>query len=598
LLAKNSLDPVKIGQPVLPSLFEFLTFLEKFMGQNIEQIQVKQGILTQQDFQILTLTPQNRNDFQDYPIQGITLDSRIVDPGWVFLGSCATQEIWKKNAWEQGAIAVILFKDGFDCPMTQKNIDQVFDFVYPLDPDCPIVCVTGTNGKSSIVHFIGSLLKTLGQKCGLIGTLGIRSNINDQQTSNELFPSSNPTEGKVYQSTLTMPDRSTLRYCLHRFQHLHKSSNPLDPKKPWDFLKSHPPVVLEASSHGLCQGRLRNTLVSTGIFTNFSHDHLDYHQSIENYFNSKKKLFTQCLKEGGSAILWTNITRPNLEELLEICQKRSIRVYLYGPHDTKIETPYPYEGLCTYHIHHYHPNGQDVELRYAGQSYRFFSPLIGDFQIANLTAALLTLCSWKIPLQSLIPHISMIKGEKGRMECTVWKQEKSFEGKTMTIEKYVHIDYAHTPDALEQALGNLKKHTKGSLAVVFGCGGNRDATKRPIMGEIASKLADYVVLTDDNPRFEDPASIRNDILKGIFEKKHFYPDGSQEKEGLHQKKVFNIAGRQNAIDLALKNLDNQGALLIAGKGHETYQSVEGKNIHFSDHEAVEAAMLKLGFIKQ
>jgi len=376
-----------------------------------------------------------------------------------------------------------------------------------------LVAVTGTNGKSSVADFYFQILYLCHKKVASIGTIGIR-----------------------YQERKKILDKTTLDPI--------QLSNILGDLKK----KKTEYVILEASSHGLNQNRLNGLLFDVGIFTNLSHDHLDYHKNMKNYLQSKLYLFDKLIKKRGTIITDANI--PQKKELTKISSKKNLTLNLIFSKQNGIE-------LIS---HRYEDEKQILEIRFKHKNYNFELNLIGKIQINNILMSLLAAYKSGIKFEKIINILNKIKPVEGRLEKI---------GNIKNNSKVI-LDYAHTPAALESALINLKDQFPNSkLSLVFGCGGNRDVQKRSLMGGIAEKYSDEIYLTDDNPRNEKPHRIRKDIKKGI--KKAY---------------VNEIPNRKKAIKLAIKNLKTGDLLLVAGKGHEKTQEYRGKKNFFSDQEII------------
>ncbi len=374
-----------------------------------------------------------------------------------------------------------------------------------------IVAVTGTNGKSSTVHFFRQLSKLLDHKSASIGTLGV---VADEKLD---LPESN----------LTTPSAITM----HKVLKALSSEN-------------YTYVAIEASSHGLDQYRLHGVELKSAAFTNFTQDHLDYHGSMENYFKAKIKLFTQVLTPPQIAVLNADIVE--YEIIRAVCQERDLNILTYG------RAP-----LSDLRIHHFENHKARVEI--LGKMYESDFFPFGEFQLYNAMAALgLMMGCGEGDIDRLVACLPHIEGVPGRME---------FAGKTDKGAR-VLVDYAHTPDALENILKATKSQISGKLWVVFGCGGDRDPLKRPIMGAVASKWADQVIVTDDNPRWENPEMIRSAVLEGA-------------------KNALEIGDRLSAISYAMDHMEKDDVLVIAGKGHETGQIIQDQIIPFNDRSVVQ-----------
>lgn len=464
-------------------------------------------------------------------ITGLTLDSRKIQPGYLFIalkGAVSDGADFIPQAIENGAVAVLLSSGSEASGMT--------DFVLSDDPrslvshiaarfykDLPshIVAVTGTNGKTSTAEFARQLFETLALKSASLGTIGVRSaNINRY-------------------SSLTTPDPVSLIETLHE---LHEGGI------------SH--VALEASSHGLEQGRLNGLDLKAAAFTNLTRDHMDYHESEEAYFEAKAVLFNTVLPEKGVAVLNADI--PQFPALSGICQTRGQRILSFGRkgQDLKLISSQP-DG-----------HGTQLALEVLGQRFEIHLPLVGAFQAMNALAALgLVLGSdtaFEHRLPALIEGLSKLQGAPGRLQLV--------DGHPAGAG--VYVDYAHTPDALENILTALRPHTAGKLYCLFGCGGDRDPGKRPMMGEIAARLSDVAIVTDDNPRTEDPASIRKQIMAAT-------------KGGIE------IGDRRQAIIESCAMLGAGDVLVVAGKGHEQGQIIGSTVEPFDDVDEVQAALSRL-----
>jgi UDP-N-acetylmuramoyl-L-alanyl-D-glutamate--2,6-diaminopimelate ligase len=308
-------------------------------------------------------------------------------------------------------------------------------------------------------------------------------------------------------------------------------------------------LAIEASSHGLDQRRLDGLRIAAAGFTNLSHDHLDYHASLADYFDAKMRLFEELLTPGSAAVI--NVDTERGREAARRASARGLDVWSVGHSGETIRVLNVTRDAA----------GQHINVEVKGHRHAVDLPLVGDFQVSNaLVAAGLVLSAGGD--EKLVMHaLQSLKGARGRLELA---------GRTSTGAP-VFVDYAHKPDALENALASLRPYTRNRLHVVFGCGGDRDRAKRPIMGEIATRLADRVYVTDDNPRGEDPAAIRAAIMAAA--------PGATE-----------IGSRAEAIRAAVEALGEGDVLVVAGKGHEEGQKIGRQVLPFSDHEAVKAAI--------
>ena len=376
-----------------------------------------------------------------------------------------------------------------------------------------LVAVTGTNGKSSIADFYYQILNLNSKKVASIGTIGIKYKDKKKALTN---------------TTLDPVQLSTILKDLKKEEIEH--------------------VIMEASSHGLMQNRLDGLSFDVGIFTNLSHDHLDYHKNMTNYLNSKLYLFEQLIKKGGDIISDANISQINL--IKNISLKKKINLSLIFNKDKGIELA----------SHKFEKEKQILEIKFKNKKYVIKLNLIGKIQIKNILMAILAASKSGLEFEKIINVIHKIKPVEGRFEQI---------GKIKNNSKVI-LDYAHTPAALELALLNLKEQFPTSkINLIFGCGGNRDLKKRSIMGRIAEKYSNKIYLTDDNPRSESPSKIRKDIKKGI-----------------KKVKVHEISNRKEAIQQAIDNLSTGDLLLVAGKGHEKIQDYGKKKLFFSDQEVI------------
>jgi MurE/MurF fusion protein len=389
------------------------------------------------------------------------------------------------------------------------------EFAYKVYKNKPknLIAVTGTNGKSSVADFYFQILKLNKKKVASIGTLGIK-------TQNYLKKISNTTINPI-----------TLSKILHKLKK-EKINN----------------VILEASSHGLKQNRLDGLKFKTGIFTNLSHDHLDYHKTFSDYLKSKLYLFKKLLKKKGNIV--TDVEIPQYSRIKKISLKEKLN----------IETVSNKKGNLEVISHIYQNEKQIVEIKYKKNIYKFKTKLIGKVQVKNILMAMIAATKSNLSFKRVINTIDNLKPVSGRLE-----QIGNIKNNSRVI-----LDYAHTPDALEVSLKSIKEQFKNrQISIVFGCGGDRDKTKRPMMGRIANQYCDNVYLTDDNPRYEDPKAIRASIKKNIS-----------------QSKVNEIPNRATAIKKAIFDLKTGNILIVAGKGHEKIQEYKKIKKLFSDQQQI------------
>jgi len=470
----------------------------------------------------------------DPEIEGLTEDSRRVEDGWLFAAFPGTKVDGRRfveEAVRHGAVAV-LSDHKVDVPAgmqvaviesanPRQSLAHMAAAFYGRQPET-IVAVTGTNGKTSTAWFTQQLWEALHIKAASLGTLGIRG------IEIEALRNANLT-------SMTTPDMVSLMATLADL-----SASGID----------H--LAMEASSHGLSQYRLDGVRVRAAAFTNLTRDHLDYHPDMDDYFAAKARLFSDVLIDGGVAVLNADITE--YAALKKICDARNIRVIDYG---RKAQTLTLVERQAE-------AKGQALIISWEGKTYNVTLPLVGEFMVMNALAALgLVLADMPECIDDLVKALGTLKGAPGRLQFVPGHPSAA-----------VYVDYAHTPDALENILKALRPHTEGKLFCVVGCGGDRDPGKRPIMGRLAATLADIAVITDDNPRSEDPAKIRAAMMA----------DAPGAKE---------IGDRHEAIKWAVKNLNKGDVLVIAGKGHEQGQIIAGRVEPFDDVEEAERAIKSL-----
>jgi len=451
----------------------------------------------------------------DSTVTGFAIDHRKVARGSVFgafKGAVFNGEDFIGQAVDRGAVAVVARPEAqvervpllADAKPRRLFAELAAKFYAPY-PET-VVAVTGTNGKTSTVEMTRQIWRMSGHRSASIGTLGVTTSDDQVKTG------------------LTTPDIVTF---LHNMAGLKRMGT------------SH--VAYEASSHGLDQHRCEGVPLAAAAFTNFSRDHLDYHETMDAYFEAKTRLFEDLLQPGKPSVIWTD--DPKSEEVIERSAVRGHKVLTVG---RKGETIRLVEQSST-------PLGQTLMLEYGGKSYRLALPLIGAYQASNvLTAAGLVLATggkW----DSIFSAMQRVAPVRGRLERAVISR----------AGVPVYIDYAHTPDALEAAIAALRPHVEGRLITVFGAGGDRDQGKRPEMGAVATRMSDIVIVTDDNPRSEDPAAIRSAIMAGA--------PGATE-----------VGGRREAIAEAIRIARDGDIVLVAGKGHETGQIIGDRVLPFDD----------------
>jgi UDP-N-acetylmuramoyl-L-alanyl-D-glutamate--2,6-diaminopimelate ligase len=451
----------------------------------------------------------------DSEVTGFTIDHRKVARGSVFgafKGAVFNGEDFIGQAVDRGAVAVVARPDAqvervphlSDAEPRRLFAELAAKFYAPY-PET-VVAVTGTNGKTSTVEMTRQIWRMSGHRSASIGTLGVTTSDDQVKTG------------------LTTPDIVTF---LSNMAGLKRMGT------------TH--VAYEASSHGLDQHRAEGVPLAAAAFTNFSRDHLDYHGTMDAYFEAKMRLFERLLPAGKPVVIWTD--DPKSDEVIERARAAGHELLTVG---RKGETIRLVEQTPT-------ALGQTLMLEHAGKSYRLALPLIGAYQASNvLTAAGLVLATGGEWAQTF-SAMQRVAPVRGRLERAVISR----------AGVPVYIDYAHTPDALEAAIAALRPHVAGRLITVFGAGGDRDQGKRPEMGAVASRMSDVVIVTDDNPRSEDPAVIRSAIMAGST--------GATE-----------VAGRREAIAEAIRIAEPGDIVLVAGKGHETGQVIGDRVLPFDD----------------
>ncbi len=455
----------------------------------------------------------------DIDIAGLALDSRDVEPGYLFAALPGSQHDGRDfiaDAIERGATAVLappgtaikqhsvrLVTD----PDTRVRLSHMAARFYGPQPKW-VTAVTGTNGKSSVADMARQIWQLMGHAPASIGTLGIHTR-----------------KGAIAAPGLTTLDPISLHKTLAELARVGTTH-----------------VALEASSHGLDQARVDAVEIAAAAFTTFGRDHLDYHHNQADYFSAKARLFDRILPAGGTAVLNADI--PEFGPLKKICAARRHDISSYGvAGEIKLIKVAP------------RADGQEIEFELAGQSHKVALPLFGAFQAHNMLASLGLVLATETDHQAVLAALPGLRGVPGRMEHVA--SHPNGAG--------IFVDYAHTHDALTTALTSIRPHCAGRLIVVFGAGGDRDTGKRPLMGTAAAALADAIFVTDDNPRSENPADIRAQILATC--------PGATE-----------IGDRQAAIGTAIASLSAKDILIIAGKGHETGQITADGLIEFNDAE--------------
>lgn len=472
------------------------------------------------------------NKIPDINISGLALDSREIKPGYLFFayqGSSIDGKQFIDQAITNGAAVILCDTNKPLSTLTHKNnipiialpnltktIGQIAaNFYDNPSKNMLAIGITGTNGKTSISYLLTSALQKLGKQASLIGTLGY----------------GNP--GSLTPSDYTSPNPIMLQHILANFKKQNINT-----------------VIMETSSHALDQDRFSGIEIKFGTFTNLTHDHLDYHKTINEYAAAKQRLFTQTSIQNGIFNLDDPIGLKWFEQF-----KNNFAVYGYTLNPNKFSAT----NITAANNIQAQPNGISAEILSPWGNGKLISPLMGRFNLSNLLAVVANLCIMGYKLNDILSIIPELQPVPGRMQTIIDKDKP-----------LVVVDFSHTPDALQQALRTLREHCHGKLFCVFGCGGGRDRKKRPKMGQIAEQLADHVIITNDNVRFEDPQRIANDILEGLT----------------HPNKAIIELDRVKAITHTIKRATTKDIVLLAGKGHEPYQIIGNKKLPFNDIEIV------------
>lgn len=451
----------------------------------------------------------------DSEVTGFAIDHRKVAPGSIFgafSGAVFNGEDFIPQAVDRGAVAVVARPEAAVAtvphladPEPRRLFAELAARFYAPYPKT-VVAVTGTNGKTSTVEMTRQIWRMSGQRSASIGTLGVTTSDDQVKTG------------------LTTPDIVTF---LHNMAGLDRMGT------------SH--VAYEASSHGLDQHRCEGVPLAAAAFTNFSRDHLDYHETMDAYFEAKMRLFEELLPPGKSAVIWTD--DPKSEEVIDRCAARGHKLLTVGRNGGTIRLV---DQMPT-------PLGQSLLLEHEDRSLKLSLPLIGAYQASNVLVAAGLAIATGLSFDHAFSGMQRVAPVPGRLERAVISR----------TGVPVYIDYAHTPDALEAAIAALRPHVEGRLITVFGAGGDRDQGKRPEMGAVAIRMSDVVIVTDDNPRSEDAAAIRSAIMAGA--------PGATE-----------VPGRREAIAEAIRIAEAGDIVLVAGKGHETGQIIGDRVLPFDD----------------
>ena len=464
-------------------------------------------------------------NFKDVEISGISYNSKTTKKGDIFIclvGEHTDGHEYAQMAIENGASALLAQRkvEGVKVPQiivdsTRHKIADIADRFYSRPSlGINLIGITGTNGKTTVTHLIQKIFEENNEKCALIGTLGYKLSSN----------------GEYRDAKHTTPQAPELQATLRMIKDVEKIDN----------------VVMEVSSHALEQNRVGGCRFNGAILTNLTQDHLDYHITMENYFKAKALLF-EGLTEGDFAVI--NMDDEYGENFLAVIPE-GVRKFTYGVKNSADIMAKDIEFSL---------NGAEFKLVIKGEEYSVNLHMNGMFSVYNVLAAVSSAVAMGIDIKIALKALQNVHGVAGRFEI-------------VNKKPLVIVDYAHTPDGLENVLKSAREITPkdGKLICLFGCGGDRDATKRPKMGAIAQKLADKIIITSDNPRSEDPQQIITDIIAGL--------------QSVSPDRVTVEPDRGEAIELLKTIADNNDVVIIAGKGHEDYQILKDKTIHFDDRE--------------
>ncbi|NLD92447.1 MAG: UDP-N-acetylmuramoyl-L-alanyl-D-glutamate--2,6-diaminopimelate ligase [Fibrobacter sp.] len=473
----------------------------------------------------------SRSGSGDPDITGITFDSRKVKLGYVFISIPGTKldgDAYIADALAKGAAAIISEKKHpeLNVPSVQvKNVRHCTGYLgaalWNIDINgIKMIGITGTNGKTTITHQFQKLLEQTSKKeqVWMFGTI-------DFHIANKIVP-----------ATHTTPEAIEIFRCIHEENYSPDS------------------IVMETSSHSLALDRISGLFYDVAVWTNLTQDHLDFHKTMENYYEAKKRLFTEYMKPDGVAVI--NIDDKWGKRLSAEIGDRKILTYgRDSASDVRIDS-----WNCSW-------DGCEVTIVHKGKRLAFHSSLRGFFNVYNMTALIAGAYGLGFSDATIQQAFSAVETVAGRMDRVM-----------IDAPFAVIVDYAHTPDALQNILTTARPLTKGRLICVFGCGGDRDRTKRPVMGGVVAEHADEAIVTSDNPRSERPIAIIDEICAGI---PLDFPHVA-------------IPDRKSAIEVALKNAKEGDCIVIAGKGHEDYQEINGVKHHFNDKEIVETLYLQMG----
>lgn len=476
-------------------------------------------------------------------IEGLSENSKTVKKNFLFFARAGAKNKGTNfihEALNKGAVAICAEEKNLNLPVPIISVSSVMELEAPLanrfygnpSRDLRVVGVTGTNGKTTFTYLLEAAAKEIGWKTGVIGTINYR------------LPKLNSDDIEILPAPNTTPNALELQSLLHALK-----------QRNADL------VVMEVSSHALSLNRTEGIEFDGAVFTNLTQDHLDHHENMENYFEAKLKLFKKLnpnkknIKGAPDKFSVLNMDDP-YSQRIELCSGAPVTGY-----GIKNKTNFFVEEL------ELHPAGSNFVIETEGKKFPIHTPLLGQHNVYNILAAIAASFKLKIPISNAIKGMEKIKVIPGRLENISCGQNFN-----------VVIDYAHTEDALKNVLLSLKQFAPKRILTLFGCGGDRDRSKRPLMGSVAAALSDWVILTSDNPRSEDPEKIILDIEVGIHR--------------LNKNNYEIILNRETAIKKILKIAKKDDLVLIAGKGHETYQIFKDQTIHFDDREITRKYLCK------
>lgn len=473
---------------------------------------------------------------KDVDVTSLAYDSRQARAGCLFFaiqGEKADGHEYVSAAVEKGAVAVVSERPAppehvhrwIQVPRIRRALSEAAHVFYGRpDSRLALVGVTGTNGKTTTTYLLEAIYHAAGIACGVFGTI-------QHRFGSKTLPALN-----------TTPESLDLLTYLAELVRIGGKA-----------------AVMEVSSHALAQERVWGFRFAAGVFTNLTRDHLDYHQNFENYFGAKRRLF-EGLGAPPPEVAVVNVDDPWGVKLLEL---RPARLITFGTSAEAMVKPAQFSQG---------PNGQEVQVDTPSGKLHLRSPLFGRANLMNILAASATATGLGLPAAAIEKGIAALAVVPGRFE-------RVDEGQPFMV----FVDYAHTDDALKNVMTAARELTRNRLIVVFGCGGDRDRTKRPLMGEVAGSLADLPVLTSDNPRSEDPLRIMTDALVGL------------QRTG---KRYIAEVDRESAIRKAIESAHEGDVVVLAGKGHETYQILKDRTIHFDDREVARKVLKELGWKKK